>query len=216
MALPGRSTPSEAMNDKDDVMKTSRLIVLMGSTCLLLAGAAAQAQGPGGRHHGGDRAGGPGGGAGGGAHRAMMMLRAADANGDNSITEAEVAALQAEMFTWMDRNADGYLDAADQSPVRQRMRAIHEAEMAEGGEGEGRRGRRGGPRGRGPGEGGDGEGPGRHFDADEDGRISRAEFLGGENRLFAALDANEDGVIEPGELDEAAERRQDRRLWWRD
>ena len=197
------------MNDKDDVMKTSRLIVLMGSTCLLLAGAAAQAQGHGG-HHRDDRQGGPGAG---GPQRAMMMLRAADANGDNTITRAEVDALQAEMFAWMDRNSDGFLDADDASPVRQRLRALHEA-GAEG-EGEQRRGRRHGPRHAEGGEGPDGEGPGRHFDADEDGRISRAEFLGGEHRLFAMLDANEDGAITPDELDAAAERRQDRRFWWR-
>lgn len=192
-------------------MRTSRFIVLMSSTCLLLAGAAAQAQGPGGQHRGGH-----GGGHGGSdqAHRAMMMLRVADANGDNTITRAEVDSLQADMFAWMDRNSDGYLDDADSSPVRQRLRALHEA-AAEDGEGRGPRrgrGRRGGPRGHG---GPGGEGPGRHHDADEDGRISRAEFLGGENRLFGMLDADEDGAITPDELDAAAERRQDRRFWWR-
>ncbi|WP_291844043.1 EF-hand domain-containing protein [Maricaulis sp.] len=191
-------------------MKISRLIILMSSTCLLLAGAAAQAQGIGG-HHRGDRQGGPGAG---GPQRAMMMLRAADANADNTITRAEVDALQAEMFAWMDRNSDGYLDGEDASPVRQRLRALHEAEADEAGE-EGRRWRRRAHGGDGPGDGPDGAGPGRHFDTDEDGRISRAEFLGGENRLFAMLDANEDGAITPDELDAAAERRQDRRHWWR-
>jgi EF hand len=196
-------------------MKTSKLIVLMGSTCLLLAGAAAQAQGPGGHHRGGDRHGGPGAG---GPERAMMMLRAADANGDNTITRAEVDGLQAEMFAWMDRNSDGYLDEADQSPVRQRLRArMQDDAAAAGDEGEGRRwGRRGrGRGGEGPEGGPEGGMPGRQFDADEDGRISRAEFLGGENRLFAMLDADEDGEITPAELDAAAERRQDRRHWWR-
>lgn len=188
-------------------MKTSRLIVLMGSTCLMLAGAVAQAQGPGGRHHGADRHGGPGGG---GAHRAMMTLRAADADGDNAITRAEVDALRAEMFAWMDRNSDGYLDQADASPVRQRLRARHEAARAEQGDEDDRRGRRGHRRG---GRGGDG--PGRHMDADEDGRISRAEYLESESRIFARLDTDEDGVITPDELDAAVERRQDRRHWWR-
>lgn len=194
------------MNDKDDVMKSLKLIVLMSTSCLMLAGAAAQAQGPGG-HHRGERGGNP-------AMRAAMMLRAADANGDNSITRAEVDDLQGEMFAWMDRNGDGFLDQADQSPVRQRLRAGREAEAGED-EGRERRGRRG-MRGRG---GRGGEGPGRQFDADEDGRISRAEFLGGENRLFGMLDTDEDGVITPDELDAASERRQerreDRRRWWR-
>ncbi|OLF72262.1 hypothetical protein AWH62_10520 [Maricaulis sp. W15] len=179
----------------------------MSSTCLLLAGAVAQAQGPGGRH-GGDRQG--GGHGAGGAHRAMSMLRAADANGDNTITRAEVDALQAEMFAWMDRNGDGYLDSADASPVRQRLRAQREARADEGEGNDRRRHRRGSRRG-----GGEGEGPGRRFDTDEDGRISRAEFLGGENRLFARLDSDENGSITPDELDAAVEQRQDRRHWWR-
>ena len=53
-------------------------------------------------------------------------------------------------------------------------------------------------------------------DADGDGRISRAEFLSGDSRMFDRLDADENGVIEPAELDAAVERRQDRRHWWRD
>ncbi|MAC90717.1 MAG: hypothetical protein CMF73_15480 [Maricaulis sp.] len=197
------------MNDKDDVMKPFKLIVLMSTSCLMLAGAAAQAQGHGGPHRGdhGERGGNP-------AMRSAMMLRAADANGDNSITRAEVDALQGDMFAWMDRNGDGYLDEADQSPIRQRLRAAREAEAEDGDDRE-RRGRRG-MRGRG---GRGGEGPGRQFDADEDGRISRAEFLDGENRLFGMLDTDEDGVITPDELDAASERRQerreDRRRWWR-
>ena len=53
-------------------------------------------------------------------------------------------------------------------------------------------------------------------DADEDGRVSRAEFLDRETRMFDRLDADENGTITPEELDAAAERRQDRRFWWRD
>lgn len=190
-------------------MKHSKLIVLIAGTTLALAGAAADAAQPGGmRGHHGDR--GDRGGRGG---EALMMLRAADANGDNSITQAEVDALQAEMFAWMDRNGDGYLDEADQSPIRARLREIREEERAERGDEDrrGPEGRRGGRR------GGDGEGP-RHMraDADEDGRISRAEFLERENRLFERLDTDDNGVVTPEELDAAAERRQDRHFWWRD
>jgi hypothetical protein len=188
-------------------MKHSRLIVLLAGSTLMLAGAAAEAAQPGGGmrgHHGGGR-GSPGGHHG----HAMMMLRAADANGDNSITRAEVDSLQAEMFDWMDRNGDGYLDDADQSPVHARLREIRQQDRAErGGNGDGRGwGRRGGRDG----------GP-RHMraDADEDGRVSRAEFLDRETRMFGRLDADENGTITPEELDAAAERRQDRRFWWRD
>ena len=184
-------------------MKHTNMIVLLAGSTLMLAGAAAEAAGPGGM-------GGHGGGRDGGHGHAMMVLRAADANGDNSITRAEVDSLQAEMFAWMDRNSDGYLDEADQSPVHARMRAIRAEERAErAGDGEGRRwGRRGGGS----------EGGPRHMraDADEDGRISRAEFLERENRLFNRLDSDEDGVVTPAELDASVERRQDRRFWWRD
>jgi len=193
-------------------MKNFKLIALLAGTAMLMTGAAAQAEGRHGGHHGGR--GGPG-------EHGMMMLRAADANGDNSITRAEVEALQAEMFDWMDRNGDGFLDEADESPMRARMRAIHaetRAERAEARaertsdddgqrEGRGWRHRRGGPDG--------GRGP-MGADADEDGRISREEFLAREDRMFARFDADENGVVTPEELDAAVERRQDRRFWWRD
>lgn len=183
-------------------MKHSKMIVLLAGSTLMLAGAVAEAAGPGGRGHHGGR-GGPG-----GHGHAMMMLRAADANGDNAITQAEIDALQAEMFDWMDRNGDGYLDDADQSPVHARLRELREEDRAERGDGEGRRwGRRGGRDG----------GP-RHLraDADEDGRVSRAEFLERETRMFDRLDADENRVVTPEELDAAVERRQDRGFWWRD
>ena len=172
-------------------MKSS--LILAGLAGSLVFAAAADAQHRGHQGRGGH---GPG--------HGLMMLRAADADGDNNITRAEVDALQAEMFEWMDRNGDGYLSSDDRSPMHQRMAAIHEAE---GGEArERRRGRRGQ----------------RHEDrdADGDGRISRAEFLSGENRGFERLDANDDDVITPDELDAAVEnareRREGRRFWWRD
>ena len=195
-------------------MKKSTLITLLAGSAMMLAGTAAQAQ-PGRGHDGHDRSG-PG--RGGMEHG--MMLRAADANGDNSITRAEVDALQAEMFAWMDRNGDGYLDEADQSPMRQRMRAMHEADpdRADRPEGEGRREHRrgGGERGGPDGERGErGERGLRGADTDGDNRISRAEFLGVEHPGFARLDQNSDGVITPEELDASVEQLHDRRRWWR-
>jgi hypothetical protein len=167
-------------------MKT--LTLLTAAAAVALTAAVAHAQ-PGHRGPGGH--GGPGGQ--GGAHQAMMTLRAADANSDGTITSAEVETLQAEMFAYMDRNGDGFLDQADASPVRQRLRAVAEAEGHEGRRGRGRRG-----------------GPEREVDADQDGRISYAEFMGRENRLFNHLDANTDGQITPDELDAAVERRENR------
>lgn len=195
-------------------MKTLKLLTTLAGTAVLLTGALAEAQQRGGRD--GDRAGGRGGDRGGSHHRASMMLRAADADGDHSVTRAEVDELQAEMFVYMDRNGDGFLDDEDKSPIHQRMRLIHEqrrAEAGENGEGrpEGRRGGRGGRRG--PGGGDDDH---RRADADEDGRVSRDEFMAATGPLFSRLDENGDEVISPDELDAAAERRQDRGQWWRD
>jgi hypothetical protein len=185
-------------------MKTLKLLTTLAGTAVLLTGAMAEAQQRGSR-------GGP-------QQRASMMLRAADANGDNSVTRAEIDALQGEMFVYMDRNGDGFIDDDDKSPIHQRMRAMHEERRAMAGEDgeearERRRGRRhGGRGGRGRGRGGDHQ----RADADGDGRVSQAEFMAAIDPLFSRLDANSDDVISPDELDAAAERRQDRRQWWRD
>lgn len=177
-------------------MKSSLILASLAGTLVMAAAADAQHRGHGGR------------GGHGGGHRAMMMLHAADANGDNSVTRAEVESLQAEMFEWMDRNGDGVLSSDDRSPMHRRMAAIHAERMEDGGEGRrGRHGRRGG-RGH------------EARDANGDGQISREEFLGGENAVFDRLDTNNDDVISPDELDAAVEtareRREGRRFWWRD
>ena len=156
---------------------------------LIISGVAAAQQGP-----GGPRGDGPG--RGGGA-MAIMMLGAADYDGDNTVTRAEVERLQAEEFAFRDRNGDGFLDVQDASPTRQRLQELR------GEEDRPRRGRRGMAR----------------IDADEDGRISRAEFVGRQGRIFERLDADGDDAISPDELDAALEARQSRRearQWWRD
>lgn len=157
-----------------------------------VTGVALAQPGPGGR----DRGEGPGRGA-----MAIVLLGAADYNGDNTVTRAEVARLQAEEFAFRDRNSDGFLDQNDASPTRQRV-----AEMA-GDEAGGRRGRRGMAR----------------LDTDNDGRISLNEFQSRESRLFDRLDTNGDDAVSPEELDAAVANRQARRearremrFWWRD
>ena len=138
------------------------------------------------------RRGGPGAGPGGGPgqgpgdrpDRARMReaLKAMDADGDGKVSEAEYTG--PVPFERLDRNGDGFLDAADA------------------------------PQGAGPGRGpGDGEArPGgarrgrgisaqalRRFDRDGDGQVTREEFPGGDER-FDLLDANADGVLSEADL----------------
>ena len=168
-------------------MKT---VLFSTAACVLLfSGIAAAQPGPGGGPRGeglGHRAG-----------MAIMMLGAADYNGDNTVTRAEVERLQAEEFAFRDRNGDGFLDIQDASPTRQRLREMRSDEERP------RRGRRAMAR----------------IDADDDGRISRDEFVGRQGRVFERLDANGDDAVSADELDAALEARQSRREarhWWRD
>lgn len=172
-------------------MKRLPLIAIAGvSAAALMAGSAFAWPGERGHHRGGDML------------RGMMglkMLQAADANGDKSVTRAEVDALQIEMFAWLDRNGDGVLDLADRSPIEQRMAAIHENDE----EGGPRKHHRGGH---------DAFG----FDADKDGKVTREEFMSKPSEGFDKLDANSDGVVTPDEIDAALDRGKERRMWWRD
>jgi len=152
----------------------------------------------------------------GGGHQrgamALHMLHAADANGDRSVTRAEVADLQNEMFDWLDRNADGVLNAEDRSPMARRMaalRAEHHADDADAddagdGERRGRRGRRGRH-----------HGGWAHLDQNDDDAVSREEFTSRQTQMFDELDADSDGVITPDEIDARMEERQRDHQWWR-
>jgi hypothetical protein len=126
----------------------------------------------------------------GGKGGAVRALAAADANGDKSVTTEEFQQLQAEMFTWMDRDGDGALTVHDRSPIHQRLAAKRDA-----GAGEGLQGRRGGAQ----------------FDIDGNGAISRDEFLNRETPMFDRLDANADGVVTSAEIEAAAAERKERR-----
>lgn len=142
---------------------------------------------------------GPGGAKARGGMRAMRTLKAADANGDNTVTRAEYASLQSEMFVYLDRDGDGALSIADRSPIAQRLHADRSLE----GDVRGRRqGRRGGGM--------------QRLDTDQDGTISRDEYMNRETPLFDRLDADGNDAITPDELDAAAARREERRYWWRD
>ena len=168
----------------------TKIMFNAAASAVLLAGAAAAQQGPRGGHDGDHRRG----------AMALMMLGAADYDGNNIVTRAEVERLQGEEFAFRDRNGDGYLDDADASPTRQRLAAMRPEDAAAA------------PRRRAP-----------RLDADGDGRISRAEFLGRELRIFDRLDADSDDAVSPEEIEAAMESRRARRgarretmQWWRD
>ena len=113
----------------------------------------------------------------------------------------------AQMFTRLDANADGQIDAADrQARTENRAEnrfdrldansdgAISRTEFAAIGamRGDGRRGRGGNRGGRGEGRGGAMIG---NADADSNGTVTQAEFNSAVLARFDAADANDDGVV---------------------
>lgn len=120
-----------------------------------------------------------------------------DTNSDGVLTRQEFDAGRAADFSRLDADHTGQL-------TRQEMRA----DRAE--HGEHRRGRRGGHR-------GEGMRQLASADANNDGNITREEFLARPNEMFQRLDANNDGVISTAERpqrperDDRGERRGERR-----
>jgi len=183
-----------------------RVMVFTAASAVLATSGLAMAQGYGGRQGGQEQA------RMGQGARAVMMLGAADLNGDNTVTRAEVDQLRSEEFAYRDRNADGFLDIQDASPTRQRMAALY----PDAGERDTRRTRRGGRQGQ---DGADDRMA--RLDTNEDKRVSRAEFMNRPSQAFDRLDTNNDDAVTPAELDAALDQRAQRRAqnrtpWWRD
>ena len=111
-----------------------------------------------------------------GGHGKMMeRLKAADTNGDGSISRAEAAALPriAQNFDAIDANKDGQVSMDELRAFHAQHRAAAAAEHF------------------------------KRLDADGDGRISKAEAQANAPRLFAhfdKLDVNGDGFITPEEM----------------
>lgn len=109
-----------------------------------------------------------------------------DSNSDGVLTRGEFDAGRATQFARLDADNNGQL-------TREEMRADRGAR----GEHRGRRGHRGGPGGPGGFEG---------ADANNDGNITRDEFLARPIAMFERLDANSNGVIEASERPQRPER----------
>lgn len=156
------------------------------------------------------------------AFAAPGQMGKADANGDGSLSKAEVTAMANSHFTKMDFNADGQIDAADREAKHKakfgeidtdkngsiseaEFTAAHAARMAERGErGEGKMG------GHHDGRGHHGMGKGHHgggmkmlkmADANGDKTITKAEMTAAVDAHFANADTNKDGQISSAEHD---------------
>ncbi len=111
--------------------------------------------------------------------RSGLMLRAADLDQDGVATRAEIDALAEETFAWNDRNGDGVLDEADAGPMAQRLASLRPEPTDDPWS------RRGRP------------------DADNDGRVTRADIAARTDALFERLDADGDGAISAEEAQAA-------------
>ena len=121
-------------------------------------------------------------------HRAMDMLFSADANNDGAVTRQEFDAGRDAHFRQIDANNDNQL-------AHDEMRAAH--------------GRHGGEHHLGGHRGGHRGGPGEHLDhadANNDGAITREEFLARPAQMFARLDADNNGVISQDERPQGRDR----------
>ena len=118
-----------------------------------------------------------------------------DADGDGVVTTDEVQTWRASYFDFADADQDGYLSAGEVAA----MRAAAEDRMgARTGDEAAPRPRRGAGMDRDPIE---------RYDADGDGRLSRAEFVEAPFEALERFDANNDGALTLDELPRRMRRR---------
>jgi Ca2+-binding EF-hand superfamily protein len=103
------------------------------------------------------------------------MLQRADTNHDGKITHQEFVDARAQLFSRLDRNGDGYLDASDKPQRLLRRNRDNGSDSARGQ-------------------------ALSTLDSNHDGRVSREEFVNAPTRLFDQADTNHDGVVDSAEL----------------
>lgn len=117
-----------------------------------------------------------------GGGRGAHMLFMADANNDGTVTRQEFDAGRSAMFARIDANNDGNATREEGRAAWQAMRAEHREQRSERGEQRA-----------------------HERDANNDGALSRDEFLAGPSERFAQLDANHDGQLSADERPERGE-----------
>ncbi|MGH8187419.1 MAG: EF-hand domain-containing protein [Steroidobacteraceae bacterium] len=115
------------------------------------------------------------------------LFEHADPNQDGMITREEFNAARVEQFAKLDRNSDGFIDAAD----RDAEAANHESGR--------RHGRHGAAR----------------LDADSDGKVSKEEFVNAPTRFFDQADTDKSNVLDAKELETVRAAAKERGREWR-
>lgn len=121
-----------------------------------------------------------------------------DTDGNGSVTRAEFDAKAADRFARLDGNRDGFVTKVEMAAHHEAMKAKR-AERAE---------KRGGDHAAHAKHGDRAGKHGDHFarrDADNDGRLSLAEFQAGGTKRFERLDADKNGTVTRAEMDQARE-----------
>lgn len=117
------------------------------------------------------------------------MFQHLDANKDGKVTKAEAKTVADARFAKLDANKDGAITQEEAKKFHETMRAEHQKKRADQGDDKSCAGK------------GDekhahrGAGLFKMSDANNDGKITRAEAAKMEEKRFARLDANKDGVI---------------------
>lgn len=115
------------------------------------------------------------------------LFQYADPNRDGRITREEFNAARTEQFTKLDRNSDGFIDAAD----RDGKAASHEHGRRRHGKHTAR------------------------LDADGDSKVSKEEFVNGPTRFFDQADTDKSNVLDAKELDAVRAAAKERGRDWR-
>ena len=127
-----------------------------------------------------------------------MMMSKLDANKDGKITVQEADAAHGAKFAMLDLNKDNFIDASEaQKAKKDRWEKMQERRADAKGDGKPDSGK--GMRGHKGGHGGDGMF--ERADLNNDGKVTKAEYLAASDGKFEDKDFNKDGVIEKSDMD---------------